>query len=130
MVNKDKEIIYVCGPYAHRYQTVRGNREHQLTAAAAMIARYGHIVYSPITHSAPLKRMGLNLSHDQWMAFDLPFMRLATQAVVLKINGWWESRGVVKKMSVFQELGTRVSILLPDHVEEWAERLAEEIKKA
>ncbi len=119
------EIIYVAGPYAHPYETIRGNREHLLTEAAATIAKHGHIVYSPITHSAPLERRGLTLSHVQWMTFNLPFIRMATRAVVVMLDGWEQSAGVQFEVKTFKELKTPWDLLAPEAVGDWAARLAE-----
>jgi hypothetical protein len=119
-----KHQIYIAGPYTHPYQEVRANREHQLTNAAATVAKHGHIVYSPITHSAPLTRRGLNLTHDEWMAFDKPFMELCDVLLVVTLDGWEQSKGVWHEIETFGMADKTIEYLLLDEIDKWARDLA------
>ena len=120
-----KEIIYISGPYTDPDPVVRNQREYALTQAAATSAKYGHIVYSPITHSAPLARMGLDLTHEQWMEFDRPFMELCTRCVVVTLPGYDRSKGVVAEIEYFTSAHKPVYFLHPGYgVEDYAIRWA------
>jgi len=120
------EIIYISGPYTDPDPLVRGNRERQLTQAAATFAKYGHIVYSPITHSAPLARMGVKLTHEQWIEFDRPFMELCTRCVVVKLFGYDRSEGVQAEVEYFTKLHKPVLFVIPAGIEDYAKRWAEQ----
>lgn len=120
------EAIYISGPFSHPDKEVRGERERQLTIAAATFAKHGHIVYSPITHSAPLARMGLDLTHEEWMAFDRPFMELCTRCVVVALDGWFESRGVQEEIKYFLGAYKPLLYLMPEEIEDYAKRWAEQ----
>lgn len=124
-----KEIIYISGPYTDPNPLIRGDRERQLTIAAATFAKRGHIVYSPITHSAPLARMGLDLTHEQWIAFDKPFMELCTCCVVVALYGWYESRGVQEEIKYFNEAYKPVFFVVPEGVEDYAARWANQFNQ-
>ena len=115
-----QEIIYVAGPYSHPSPDVRSGREILLTEAAWLCAKAGHCVYSPITASAPLERLGLDWRLDQWLKFDWPFMELATRLLVVKLSGWEESRGVTHEINNFLTAGKHVTLLHLSEVEEWA----------
>ena len=117
------EIIYIAGPYSHVSQLVRDERETVLTQAAAICAKHGHIVCSPITHSAPLERAGLELTQHDWLAFNEPFMELATRMLWLKIDGWQDSQGLTWEIEFFRHLKKPVTGLIPDLVEAWAKNL-------
>ena len=121
-----KEIIYISGPYTDPDPLVRGNRERQLTQAAATFAKYGHIVYSPITHSVPLARMGLSLTHEEWIEFDRPYMELCTRCVVVALDGWFESRGVQEEIKYFLGAYKPLLYLMPEEIEDYAKRWAEQ----
>ena len=121
-----KEIIYISGPYTDPNPLVRGERERQLTQAAAIFAKHGHIAYSPITHSAPLARMGLSLTHEEWIEFDRPFMELCTRCVVVALDGWFESRGVQEEIKYFLGAYKPLLYLIPEEIEDYAKRWAEQ----
>ena len=116
-----KEIIYISGPYTSPDPLVRGLREYRLTQAAAIFVKHGHIVYSPITHSAPL---GVKLTHEQWIAFDRPFMELCTRCVVVALDGWFESRGVQEEIKYFLGAYKPLLYLMPEEIEDYAKRWA------
>lgn len=119
-----KEIIYISGPYSDPNPLVRDERERQLTIAAAIFAKHGHVVYSPITHSAPLERAGANKSHAEWLEFDLPFMKMCTRCVVLEIDGYAKSEGVKSEINLFWMMNKSVFFILPEGIEDYAERWA------
>lgn len=121
-----KEIIYISGPYTHPNILVCDEREIMLTQAAAIFAKRGHIVYSPITHSAPLARMGVELTHEEWIAFDRPFMELCTRCVVVMLDGWIESQGVDTEIDYFNKARKFVLYAMPHEIENLAKRWAEQ----
>lgn len=117
------ELIYIAGPYTNIDLAYQCRCKEILTEAAATCAKAGHVVFSPITHSAPMERLGLQFTHEEWVEFDRPFMAVATWLLVLKIPGWEESRGVTFERGFFAGARKPVTILLPDDVKAWAERL-------
>jgi nucleoside 2-deoxyribosyltransferase len=124
-----KEIIYISGPYTSPDPLVRGQREYQLTRAAAIFAKHGHIVYSPITHSAPLARTGVKLTHEEWIEFDRPFMELCTRCVVVPLDGWILSRGVKAELEYFAKANKPVFCVMLEDAEDYAKRWAEQFNQ-
>lgn len=65
-------------------------------AAAALIAA-GHAVYSPIAHSHPVAVHGRldQLDHALWLPQCLPLLRPAAGLIVLTLDGWRNSHGLL-----------------------------------
>lgn len=99
-------LLYLAAPYTHQSPVVREWREESTTSTAAIIMRLtGQAVYSPLTHGhriAPYLPNELVLDHEFWMQQCLPLLRMADELLVLPLEGWRESAGVRKEISVAQ----------------------------
>lgn len=100
---------YVCTPYS-RYL---GGQEAAFVAAAeytGWLLAEGLHVYSPIAHSHPIATYTKldPLDHTIWMRNDRPMIEAAAGAVVIKMFGWEESRGVAEEIALFNALSKPV----------------------
>ena len=89
--------IYLASPYSHPEEHVRLERYNAACRKAASLMQAGNVVFSPIAHSHAVAAhlpQDLLMSHEFWMAQDIPLLRYADKLVVLLIDGWRESRGV------------------------------------
>jgi len=100
------KLLYLAAPYSHQSAAVREWREGLSTSTAALIMQItGQTVYSPLTHGhriAPHLPNELLLDHEFWMRQCLPILRMADELLVLPLEGWRESAGVRKEISVAQ----------------------------
>jgi nucleoside 2-deoxyribosyltransferase len=81
---------------------------------AALLIRSGVPVFSPITHSHSIAAcLPGYQTHDFWMNVDKPFMRTAFGAIVVRMKGWRESRGVAYEIEFFQSRGKPVFYIEP-----------------
>ena len=119
-----RELIYITGPYSHDSPIVEAEREGQLTDAAVICAKAGHVVFSSITHSAALKHRGLSLSNDAWIEFNRLFIQPATRMLFIKLDGWRESIDLAREIDIFRGMKKPITGSSLDLVERWAKMLA------
>lgn len=92
-------MIYLASPY-----TVGGADEAKMqeryeaaVVATAKLVKQGHNIFSPIVHSHPLTRCGVEgLGHDfaYWSKIDYDYLDKADQFWVLTLDGWRISTGI------------------------------------
>jgi hypothetical protein len=74
----------------------------------------GEVVYSPIVHSHPMAvAHNLGLDFATWERQDHAMIRACERMVVLKLDGWRESKGVRAEIEYARSKGKRVSFVRP-----------------
>ena len=108
-----RPLIYLACPYSDPSEAVMLERFADVTRAAAGLSAKGYVVYSPITHSHPMRRLG-RLSNDWefWKRMDMTFLSLSNTVAVLQLPGWKESVGVTEEIRIAKAWGINV-IYLP-----------------
>ena len=99
--------LYLASPYTHPDAAVRLERYEQACKKAAGLMKKGHAVFSPIAHSHAVAAhlpLDLLMHHDFWMGQDIPILRWATRLVVLTIDGWASSKGVMAEIDYANNL--------------------------
>jgi len=108
-------MIYLSSPYSHPLPSVREERFHAACRATAALLSQGKRVFSPIVHSHPLDALLQGFGHQFWMDLDEQYLKLCKEVLVLTIDGWAESRGVMQEMQWAQELGMPICYAGPEH---------------
>lgn len=110
-------IIYLACPYTDAPADVREARFHAATEAAAHLIERGNVVYSPITMTHPIDLIlageQSTLGSDFWVQFDEAFMELCDELVILRLDGWKESKGVQRERKFFEDRGRPISYIDP-----------------
>jgi len=77
---------------------------------AAILVRGGVAVFSPIAHTHGVAvHGGIDpKDHQFWLAADAPLMRVCDALIVLKGEGWHESKGVMREIGTFRRMGKQV----------------------
>lgn len=90
---------YLASPYAHIDPAVRSKRYYYAVAGVAELYRRDPHAYhfSPIVHSYPIVQYMPALRDLPWVEMDLAVLRCCTRFVVLKIDGWEESEGILRE---------------------------------
>lgn len=104
------EMIYVASPYSHsdpavqlaRYEAVLNFTARQQAADPA------NVYFSPIVYSHHLDQR-VTLSHETWMQLDRWFLERCDRVWVYMLDGWRESRGVMREIDIANEIDKRVS---------------------
>jgi uncharacterized protein DUF1937 len=117
-------MLYLASPIAHLDPEVVEARIEAAARAAADLMSKGYVVFCPAAHSYLLKaQFSVQPSHADWMRQDLAVLRRAERMVVLRLDGWKESRGVKIELAVAEAaqipvdyadpVGPRVQIAMP-----------------
>ena len=100
------KIVYLCVPYSHEDESVRDYRANMADKMAAHLMEKGNIVFSPISHSHRIApNLGNSNETDFWLKQDLPFLAIADEVVVLKLDGWDKSKGIKIELEHAQKRG-------------------------
>ena len=101
-------MLYLASPYSHSDPTISRQRYHLACRAASRLMQSGVVVFSPLANSVPAVEFGgLELSHPEFMALDLPVLERCDEMLILALDGWQQSIGVQ------QELGTAIALKKP-----------------
>lgn len=107
-------MIYLASPYSHPDPAVRLARFEAANRAAGELMRQGLIVFSPISHSHPIATIcDLPLEFDFYMASARYFIQRARMMIVLTLQGWMESRGVMAEIDMARDYGLPVEYRNP-----------------
>lgn len=107
-------MIYLASPYSHPDPDVRTHRWSQVLDATAELMRQGLTVYSPIVHSHHVA-----LFHDLpgdwafWRDHCLGMLRRADQLLVLTLDGWTDSTGVLAEIHAAQDRRLLIETIEP-----------------
>ena len=107
------DIIYLASPYSDPDPAVREARFHAVCREAALMTHNGLAVFSPIAHSHNIALHGLPLDWEYWKRVDHSFLALSASVVVLMLDGWRESTGVIAEIKWADELRKPVTYRQP-----------------
>ena len=107
-------IEYLACPYHHDNPFIKQERFLQSCIVAAKLIDQGRIIFSPISHSHPISQFTKENNHELWLRQDTPFLWVADRLLVLKLDGWRESRGVAFEVSHFKTNGKPIEWLEPE----------------
>jgi hypothetical protein len=120
-MNNEKPLVYLAGPYSAKFsdgttdESTMEARFQALTLAAAKLMQKGAIVFSPISHCHPMKKLA-TLPGDWgfWGRFDRAYLSCAHKMLVLKLEGWETSVGVNAERKIAEELGIPIEFVDPE----------------
>ena len=101
-------FAYVLSPYTHHDEAEMNYRAHLTAFGIAVLMEKDefkdYIFFSPVVHYHQVAIRSLILPRDVgfWWNINLPFMKLATHAVVFQIPGWENSKGIAKELDWFK----------------------------
>ena len=96
-----KTFVYLACPYSHPEGLVRAERAQIAARAAEFLMREGVAVFCPIVHGHAIERE-TRTEHDDafWRIQDAPFIVACHALVILGLDGWRESKGVIWESAV------------------------------
>jgi hypothetical protein len=97
------KTIYLAVPYSSKGlfgRLVMWFRYRSVTVTAAALMKAGHNVFSPITHSHIISRIGKlpPLDHEFWLRMDKWYVLRCDVVYVLLLTGWQDSVGVRREI--------------------------------
>ena len=106
------ELIYLATPYSHHSHAVMLARFEQACRIAGRLMEQGMIVFSPIAHTHSIAvHCGLPRGWIYWQRYDRVMIGAATKVLVVKMEGWEESKGIAGEIAIANELGIPVEYM-------------------
>lgn len=106
-------MIYLATPFSDSDPNVQEQRFQQACQAAAALIRNGTPVFCPIAHSYPIAQYDLPTDWTFWERVDRLQMQSCTEVVVVKLDGWEQSRGIAAEVQIAEEMGLPVRYVEP-----------------
>lgn len=123
-------IKYLAIPYTHNNPEVRNLRFEIANLVSSMMMKKGEIIFSPISHTAPMEKYGLPVEWSFWKDQDTHFLNVCDEIYVTMIDGWKVSTGVTAEINHMVEKGTKVTFINPETLDcEELNRMVEQHNK-
>lgn len=107
-------LVYLATPYSHERMAVREHRFKVVNRVAADLMREGVHIYSPISHTHPIAMAGdLPKGWEFWEQYDRVMLVACVKVIVLRQEGWEESKGVTAEIAIAREMGLPVEFIDP-----------------
>jgi hypothetical protein len=107
-------ILYLACPYTHPDPAVRRERADKVNRFAAGLIRDGHVVFSPISHSHAITETGLPADWAFWKVQSLALLEVCERVLVLCLDGWDASAGVLAEIEAAERMGKTVGFHIPE----------------
>lgn len=107
-----KPLVYVASPYTHPDPAEIERRYLEVTKITAELVNGGMMAISPITYGHTLAAIAqMPGDWDFWMEFCLSLLNRCDKLLVVKMQGWEESRGVQAEIAYAKEHGIEVEFM-------------------
>lgn len=103
-------LYYLACPYSHADASIRSERYRICSEVAYSMILEGKVVFSPLSHSVGmLEELGVeDGGWEFWRNLDLGILGHCDGLVVLTLEGWQESLGVLSEIGHAESLGIPV----------------------
>ena len=110
-------MIYLATPYGHSSKAVRDQRTMQARVIAAWYASRNVPVFSPIAYGHAIREcLPADRTHQDWMRFDISFLRRALFLYVAKMPGWDVSPGVTEEIRFAENRDIPISYISKEEI--------------
>lgn len=107
-----KPLVYVASPYTHPDPAEVERRYLEVTKITADLVNGGMMAISPITYGHTLAAMAqMPGDWNFWMGFCLSLLNKCDKLLVVKMQGWEESKGVHAEIAYAREHGIEVEFM-------------------
>jgi len=116
MIKFEKPLIYLASPYSSDTPETRKLRFKMVSKVAGQLVSAGNIVYSPVTHSAPMAHeFRMPVSYEQWRELDEFYLSRCDIVMILQLPGWEISEGIKHEVKFATDIGKPI-MYLPDNI--------------
>lgn len=109
-------LVYLASPYSHPDPAVREQRYKVACRVAGDLMKKGKRIFAPIPHSHAIEQSfsdGKVEGHVFWLDQDFAILRHASELLVVRMDGWEQSKGVTAEVEFAGQLGIPVSYIDP-----------------
>ena len=126
---KMTRLSYLAAPYTHKKHYMMVARFLAINRVACEYMRRGEYIFSPISHTHPIAEAGeLKRGWDYWHGYDARMISVCDEMIVLTLDGWKESVGVIAEIKIAEDL--KMPILYVEYPFTNFQELVEKTKKA
>jgi hypothetical protein len=112
-------MIYVASPYSNDHHSVMEDRFLEAEKFVARALLLGLHVYSPIVHCHQLAcKYDLPKDAKFWEKYNHDLLERSDAVIVLRIDGWEDSKGVSAEMSHARDRGIKIITVGTDITDE------------
>jgi len=107
------ELYYLASPYSHKEEGIQEYRYQKTLMACDIISqRYNIAIISPIVYGHQFAKF-LNYPTDaeSWKVFNTVLMKRSDYLIVLQLEGWEHSEGIVHEIDYFKEAGKKIGYI-------------------
>jgi hypothetical protein len=107
-----KDLVYLALPFSHADKKIRNYRFHAANKMAGKLMKEGFNVFSPISHTAVIAA-DYDLPHTWafWSEQDLSILKHCQKLVVLMLEGWKNSVGVMAEIAFAQKMNIPIEYI-------------------
>ena len=107
-------MIYIASPYTSETRDLESQRASAVARYASHLIRAGYPAFSPIAHGHYIDQCvvkGTEPKYDHWIKHGLALMRGAVELHVFMLDGWQESSGVQREISLADHLNLPIDYI-------------------
>lgn len=107
-------MLYISAPYTHESPLIISNRVAKVNSVFAKFLAAGIHSFSPITKGHGINEMYGEIhgfTWDHWMKYDLRLLKECHVMIVLKLEGWSESKGIQAEVAFAHLYGIPIVFL-------------------
>ena len=109
------EIEYLAIPYTDPDETVMDYRAELSDIIWADMCNECRIVYAPISNGHHVaKKYGLPRDWEFWKKLDEQFVRASKKVLIVALEGWENSTGVMAEKGIAEDAGIPVELIDPE----------------
>lgn len=105
-----RELIYLASPYSDPDSAVIEQRYRGVLRILARLTLKGLICYSPIVHNHHIE---IGKDWQVWERIDSEFLRRCDRLIVVKLQGWEQSRGVQAEIELAKSRSLPIEYMEP-----------------
>ncbi len=105
-------VLYLAAPYWHERKEVRDFRANTARACARRLIEHNCMVYCPFIYSYGLETAPRG-GEEYWRAHSLLMAQRCDEIMIIELDGWKDSAGVMKEIEIFKERGKRLYFYAP-----------------
>ena len=105
-------MIYLASPYSHTNPAVREERYLLARHFTVLMLKTGRPVFSPIVYGKEMETQ-IGTDFESWKLLNDRMIEICDGFIVLRIDGWEESKGVAYEIELAKSLGLSITYVDP-----------------
>ncbi len=98
------ELVYVACAFGQDDPKIRKLRVESVSYFCAQKMREGIVVFCPLIHNYYILKYGLPIGWTYWEKFNSELLCRSDRLLVLKIEGWENSEGILAEITIARKL--------------------------